>query len=235
MEFYKTLVLVHGLAGVAALLTFWAAAFARKGSPLHRGVGKAYLLAMIGICVTAVPMAIQFYLTGRAGIATFLAYLVLITGTAMWLGWRSIRSKRDQPGFRGGGYLALALLNLVASALVFAVGWNMDQVLLMGFSMIGTIGGVQMLARRARPLAAGNWWLQEHYGAMVACGAATHVAFLSIGLNRLVQLAGFAAPSWYSLLAWALPVGAAFVAGFMLDRKYRPRPRPGMQAGQARA
>ncbi len=235
MELYKTLVIVHGLAGVTALLTFWAAAFARKGSPLHRGVGKAYLLAMVGICVTAVPMAIQFYASGRPGIATFLAYLVVVTATAMWLGWRSIRSKRDQASFRGRGYLALALLNLGSSALVFAVGWNMDQVLLMGFSLIGTLGGVQMLARRARPMAAGNWWLQEHYGAMVGCGAATHVAFLSIGLNRLVQLAGFAPPSWYPLLAWALPVGTAFLAAFLLDRKYRPKPRPAIQVGQARA
>lgn len=225
MELYQTLVLIHAAAGVVALLTFWTAALLRKGSPLHRGFGKAYLLAMVGICVTAVPMAVQFFASGRPGIGTFLAYLVVITGTAMWLGWRSIRSKRDQAGFRGRGYLALALLNLAASVLVFLVGWNMGQVLLMGFSSIGLIGGVQMLARRARPMAAGNWWLQEHYGAMVGCGAATHVAFLSIGLNRLVQLAGVSPPSWYPLLAWALPVAAAFAAAFLLDRRYRPKPR----------
>lgn len=61
MEFYRILVVIHVIAGVVALLTFWTTAFARKGSPLHRGVGKAYLLAMIGICVTAVPMAVHFY------------------------------------------------------------------------------------------------------------------------------------------------------------------------------
>lgn len=150
---------------------------------------------------------------------------MLITGTAMWLGWRSIQRKRDQAGFRDRGYFALAVLNIGCSLGVFAIGWNMGNVLLMGFPAIGLMGGAQMLARRARPMAAGNWWLQEHYGAMVGCGVATHVAFLSIGIQRLAQAVGFAPPTWYSLLAWALPVAAAFLAAFLLDRRYRPKPR----------
>ena len=88
---YRFLLAVHGVAGAIALLTFWIAAFAKKGSPLHRGVGKTYLISMCGIVVTAAPMAIIIGLGGKPGIATFLAYLVIITSTSMWLGWRAIR------------------------------------------------------------------------------------------------------------------------------------------------
>ena len=68
---YPILVSVHSLAGAVSLLTFWLAAFARKGGPLHRGSGKVYLVAMLGICVTALPMAATFFLRGQNGIATF--------------------------------------------------------------------------------------------------------------------------------------------------------------------
>lgn len=86
----------------------------------------------------------------------------------------------------------------------------------------------------AASLAESNWWLQEHYAAMVACGAATHVAFLSIGLGRLARAAGFAMPAWYGLLAWFVPLGLAVLATVLLDRRHR-RPRAVPAAGQGAA
>ena len=120
--------------GLVALITFWMAAFARKGAPWHLRVGKAYMIAMLGIVATAAPMVVIIGMQGKPGIATFLAYLVVITSTGMWMGWRAVKRKRDQPSFRGGAYLWVALLNLAASAVVFAVGMKMSQTLLMGFS-----------------------------------------------------------------------------------------------------
>ena len=55
--FYRLLVAAHGLVGLVALVTFWIAAAAKKGSPLHVRTGKVYMVAMIGIIVTATPMA----------------------------------------------------------------------------------------------------------------------------------------------------------------------------------
>ena len=46
---YRLLVSAHGLVGLVALVTFWLAAFAKKGSPLHVRTGKVYMVAMIGI------------------------------------------------------------------------------------------------------------------------------------------------------------------------------------------
>ncbi len=225
MEPYKLLVLVHGLAGVVALLTYWAAALARKGSPLHRAVGRSYLLSMIAIVATALPMAVIFVLRGKPGIATFLGYVVVLTATAMWLGWRAIRRKRDQRAYRDRMYAVVAVANIASALIVLAVGLRMEQALLMGFSVIGLLNGVPMLQRYRKPMTDANWWLQEHYNAMVACGAATHVAFLSIGLNRLVQSAGFTPPSWYGLIGWFVPVLASIAAAAWLDRRHRPKPR----------
>ncbi len=224
---YKMLVAVHGLCGLAALITFWLAALAKKGSPLHRGSGKTYMLAMIGIAVTAIPMAIIIALRGKYGNATFLGYLVVITVSSMWLGWRAIRAKRDQPGFRSGGYVAVAILNLLASAATFAVGLQMSEVLLMGFSSIGVVNGTLMLIRRARPLSITRWWLKEHIGAMIGCGVATHIAFLAIGLDRILRMLALKMPEDFGLIAWFGPLIFAVIAGTWLNMKYLPKQRSG--------
>lgn len=220
---YQPLLFVHALCGLVALVTFWIAAFAKKGSPLHLRVGKIYMFAMIGIVLTAMPMAAIIAGRGKFGIATFFAYLVVITSTGLWMAWRAVKRKRDQAAFRDNAYLAVALINLVASAIVFVVGLKMSEVLLMGFSAIGTISGVQMLIRRARPLASARWWLKEHFTAIIGCGVATHVAFLAIGLDRMIRAAGIDPPSWFHLIAWFLPLTLSFVAGFWLNRKYMPK------------
>lgn len=225
---YQSLLLVHGLCGLAALITYWIAAFARKGSPLHLRAGKSYMIAMLGIVVTAVPMAAIIATRGKPGIATFLAYLVVVTATAMWMGWRAVKRKRDQDAFRDTAYLAVALFNLAASAAVFAIGLAMSQALLMGFSAVGTIAGIQMLIRRARPMDSVRWWLKEHYSAMIGCGVATHIAFLAVGLDRLIRAFGIDPPGWYHLIAWFLPLSLSFAVAAWLDRKYMPKPSAGV-------
>lgn len=224
---YQSLLLVHGLCGLVALITYWVAAFAKKGASLHLRAGKTYMIAMLGIVITAVPMAAIIATRGKPGIATFLAYLVVVTVTAMWLGWRAVKRKRDQAAFRDNAYLAVALLNLAASAVVFVIGMNMSQPLLMGFSVVGTITGVQMLMRRARPMDTARWWLEEHYSAMIGCGAATHIAFLAIGLDRVIRAIGIDPPGWYHLIAWFLPLSLSFAVGAWLNRKYMPKTNPG--------
>lgn len=220
---YRILLFVHGLSGLVALITFWIAAAAKKGSPLHVRVGKAYMIAMLGIVVTAVPMAIIIGIRGNSAVATFLAYLVVITASSMWLGRRAIRSKRDQAAMRDGAYPAVAALNLLVSVVVFAIGLKTSQVLLMGFSIVGLFMGGQMLMRRMRPLAMTRWWMKEHIAAMVGCGVATHIAFLAIGLNRIIDMLGLQPPEGFDLVAWFGPLVVATLSGFWLNRKYLPK------------
>ncbi len=224
---YKFLLLAHGISGLIALVTFWVAAFAKKGSPLHLRFGKIYIGSMLGIVVTAIPMAVIIGWRGKVDVATFLVYLVVITASAMWMGRRAIRSKRDQTQFRGRAYLGVAALNLVASMVAFGIGLQMSDVLLMGFSAIGFHLGTRMLIRFYRPLTMTRWWMKEHISAMLGCGVATHIAFLAIGMNRIIDMLGAVAPSWYGSIAWFGPLVVAMIAGVWLSRKYVPKTSPG--------
>ena len=222
---YSILLALHGLVGLVALVTYWLAAFARKGSPWHRTVGKLYMVAMLGIVVTAIPMTVIIAWLGKYPLALFLGYLAIVTATGVWLGWRSIRRKNDQSAFRDRAYLVVALVNIAAAAASATVGAKIGQPLLIGFSAVGFIGGAQMLIRRARPVANARWWLREHFAAMIGCGVATHVAFLQIGFARLAQMFGLHPPAWYSLLGWFLPVAVSVAVGIRLNRKYMPKAR----------
>lgn len=220
MDAYRVLVVAHIAAGSVALLTFWAAAFARKGSPWHKRVGKGYLLAMLGILATALPMSAVFLARGRVGIGVFFAYLVVITGTSVWLSWRSIRMKRDVQGYHDRRYRLMGWANLIAGLCVLAIGIDRGSALLSGFCWVGIFIGIGMV-RQARKLpTAPNWWLREHYGAMLGNGVATHVAFLGVGMAGF--LSSFKLPA-LQLLPWFAPLAVAMVAAAYLNRRYAPR------------
>ena len=223
MDAYRILVMAHACLGTVALVSFWTAALSRKGSPRHKSAGRIYVKSMLGIIATALPIAAVAFMRGHTGTGIFLAYLVVITATALWLGWRAVRRKSDQAGFRDRTYLAVALANLISAAIVFTIGLRTGTAVLMGFAAISAYGGVTMLRRRRHPLNSPRWWLREHFAAMLACGVATHIAFLSIGLTRLLQSTGIEPGGILDLLSWFGPVLVALVAGARLNRRYFPR------------
>jgi len=218
---YGILVFIHVAFGSVALLTFWAAAIARKGSPFHKAVGKGYLIGMLGIVSTAVPMAIIFLARGRTGTGVFFAYLVVITGTSMWLSWRAIKRKQQIHAYFDRRYQLVAWANLLAGVVVFAIGIALGSALLSTFCWIGIVLGINMLRQLRKLPTARNWWLHEHYSAMLGNGVATHVAFLGIGMGSFLNSFGIA---WLQLLPWLGPVAVALVAGRMLNRRYAPKP-----------
>ena len=237
MTAYQILVASHGTVGVLALLAFWSAAFLRKGSGPHRRAGQGYLLAMVGIVVTALPMAAVKYAAGQPVIATFLAYLVVITATGVWGAWRAIRDKHDVARYTGPVYAGFAWLCLLSGMAVFALGVRVGSPLLMGFSVIGLFSGQDMLRKRRnreRVAAQPRWWLVEHYTAMLGNGIATHVAFLAIGLPTLLPTVDGAALHYF---AWFGPLVVAVTAKVLVDGRWKPNakaqgaaPAPGAAA-----
>lgn len=218
MDTYRLTVYLHLAAGTLALVTYWSAALARKGSPLHIAVGRTYLLAMIVVLVTSAGLAAAFIVRGRPAIGTFLAYLVVITATACWLAWRAIRSKRAPADYFGAGFHRLGWLNLGAGLVTFGIGVKLGISLLMVFSWVGILGGAAMIRQARRPPSTHRrWWLREHYFNVLGTGVATHIAFLGLGLNRLLAPLGVQPPQ---LLAWTLPLVVAFFAAIWLDRRY---------------
>lgn len=214
---YKYYVMLHVAAGTLALLGFWTAALLRKGSPGHRLVGRGYLLAMLVVIVSGVPLTVQRLVDGKTIGAAFLGYLLLISATGVWTAWRAIRDKADPVAYTGLVFRGLGLANVLAGLGVLALGLQAGQPLLIGFSAVGLFAGQDMLRKRSQILGKKLWWRQEHYTAMLGNGIATHIAFLGIGLPRLLPAIDGAALHY---AAWFGPLVVAVIAKVLLDRKY---------------
>ena len=229
MTLYSLMFTIHAGLGTLALVTFWIAGLGRKGSPLHRAAGKVYLLAMTGLLVAAVPLAwrvLQEFPVGGA----FLYYLLVIVTSSMWSSWRAIRDRRDWVRYTGPVYRGLMWANLASALAIAAVGLFMAkqmQLIIIAFSGIGLFAFVQMRRFLRQPPEDPRWWLREHFTAMLGNGVATHIAFLSIGLPKVLPM--LAGPTLQNL-AWLAPLAVAFVSGAYLTRKYLPkRPAQGQR------
>lgn len=219
---YAIVKYLHIAIGAAALIGFWTAGLARKGGTLHRRAGQVFLLAMTGIVITAVPMALYTLHRGHPNTAAFLGYLTVITATGTWASWRAIVDKRDVRRYTGAVFTALAALSIASGAAMLALGTSIRAPLLIGFSVVGLYTGSDMLRKRRRreQLAARpRWWLVEHYTAMIGNGIAVHIAFLGIGLPRLLPMVDGAALHY---LAWFGPLVTAIGAKLWADRRWGP-------------
>ena len=216
MTTYKFLLFVHGALGVLALVTYWIAALARKGSGPHKLAGKAYVLVMVALLVPAVPLSIRIGMKSPV-FGVFFGYLLLITATALWRGWYAVRRKRDFAAYAGIGYRRLAWANIAGGAAILVLGVAAMQPILMGFSAVGLLGGRGMLGVSRRGPAQPRWWMEQHLGAMIGCGVATHIAFLLVGLPRL--LPALSGPGLQTA-AWLGPLVLATFARRWLGRRF---------------
>ena len=228
---YLVTLLLHAGLGVAALLSFWIAALAKKGSPVHKLSGKVYVLVMVGLLLPAIPLSWRALQYSSVVFGLFLFYLLLLTGNALWRAWTAVRRKRDFATFANGTYRRLAWANIIAGASILGVGAASAEPVLVGFSLVGIVGGRGMLQLAAKGPQETRWWLREHMTAMLGCGVATHIAFLLIGLPKLLP-AAWNVPALQTA-SWLAPLVVAVIAGRVLRRKYLPASAPRTRAATA--
>ncbi len=214
----SALLVAHVVGGTVGLLSFWVPAFARKGGPLHRKAGRIYVRGMGVVTITGVPLSIATYAAGDWIGGTFLLYLVVITGTALYTGLQALKSKAGPHLFLTRIHLGLAWLNLVAGTSVLILGVVTRVWLLAGFSLIGLLAGIGMLQFIRKPPTDPRYWWYEHMGGMIGTGIAAHVAFLNFGARRLIP--GYSLGDW-GMLAWFVPVIVGVMAINRLQAHYR--------------
>ncbi|MGY6631508.1 MAG: hypothetical protein ACXIUL_10920 [Wenzhouxiangella sp.] len=208
----------HAWLGALALVSFWTAALARKGSQPHRYAGRIFLLAMLGILITAIPLTVATWLRGQVVWATFLAYLVILVAVNCLNAWRAIRFRSDFSRYASRSFRVGAIVLGLAGVGVMTVGAYHGAIILMAFGLIGPLTAWQSLRLVRRGPDDRQWWLRSHFGAMIGNGIATHIAFFQIGLARVFADLGTA---WIINIAWLLPLVVGIVASVILSRRYQ--------------
>ena len=228
MSAYHVELFTHAGLGVAALLSFWTAALAKKGSRPHKLAGKFYVLVMAGLLIPAIPLSWRALLHFSTMFGLFLFYLVVITGTALWRAWSAVKRKRDFAAYANRNFRRLAFANIGSGAAILGVGAVNAQPVLLGFSAVGMLAGYNMLKLAGKGPPHARWWMAEHITAMLGCGVATHIAFLLIGLPRVLP-AAWNGPALQTF-GWLAPLVVSAIAGRVLAKKYLPAPAPEAEA-----
>ena len=217
MTVFSVALTFHIAAGVLALITFWSNGLMKKGTPLHRRAGQVYLLAMLGIIISGVPLVFGLLNRGNPLGAVFLTYLLVLVSNTCWNSWRSVRDRRDHKRYFGHMFWSLAAITALSGIAMMVIGIGIGQPLFAIFGSIGVFSLITSLISQRRAPHTPNWWLREHYGAMIGNGVATHIAFLAIGLRNALPGVD---PAIQQNLAWFMPLMGALVAGIWLGRKY---------------
>ena len=217
MSWYNADLITHVSFGAIALLAFWITAALRKGTHVHRYIGTAYLLAMLGVMVSAAPLAAAALAAGHASNGVFLAYLIVITATPLWIGRRAIRRRYSTAEFARSPYRAVGMINIACALVVLGFGIATAMPLLDGLSAVGLFIGIRVIRFAANGVRSRQWWLKTHYLSMAGSGIASHIAFLNVGLPRLLP-AHYGAAALY--FAWFGPIVVASLAAWWLNRRY---------------
>ena len=216
----EILLYAHVAGGAVALIAFWVPALSRKGSSLHRKAGRVYVRGMSVVLATSLPLSIVSFVRGNWVAGTFLLYLFVITGTALYSGLRALKSKAGPQQYVTPMYIATTWATLLGGVVVLIVGVATQAWLLAGFSLIGLIAGPSALAFIRNPPNDPRFWWYEHLGGMIGTGIAAHVAFLNFGAQRLIS--GFDLGSW-GMLAWFAPVAIGLIASNRTEAHYRAK------------
>ena len=214
---FPLIVATHVAAGTVALAAYWTAGLAKKGSPLHRRAGQVFLLAMLGILASGVPLVLAALARGQENAAAFLGYLLLLVAQGCWSAWRAVRDRRTPQRYFSPVFWSLTGATVVAGAAMVWLGVHIGQPIFAVFGGVGAVIGFGAMQARRRAATDPVWWLREHYGAMIGNGVATHIAFFGIGLRRM--LPGLD-PVMLQNFAWFTPLAVAGIAGWWVGRRY---------------
>mgnify|MGYP001017152630 CR=1 FL=1 len=189
MDLFESARLVHMALGTIVLASFWGAALARKGSPLHRRFGRAYVLAMAALLAATLVIAAGSVLAGNPMRGVFNVYVTLISVASVWMAWSSVAHRDEFARYRGWPYklicFALGGYGLFLLTAVPKMGAPARMAMVTAFAALGLVIAGAMAWRLARGNDHARWWLSEHLTAMSINFAATHASFSILALSAV--------------------------------------------------
>lgn len=213
------LLIIHIIAGFAALATGFVAIITQKGKGWHIRSGRIYFWSMIVVAVTAVFLSV-------VQPNLFLLFISLFSFYLSWSGYRAIRWKNNPlpgsihvfnkllvPLFFLTGIIMIGLALTIMSGIVRHQLLQQASVILLVFGMIFAAFTGRDLALRIGWLTRSKFqWMFDHIQGMLAAYIATFTAFLVVNVTFLPMV-----------VVWLTPtvIGTPLIAYWV--RKYKQK------------
>jgi hypothetical protein len=185
---YQSVIGIHTIIGFSALGTFWIAAFSKKGSFIHRTAGKAYVLSMLVILASVIPMIIVKAKEGDIVFCIVLGYLFSIAATATYVTWFAIRKKKIRAAYHSPVFKTIATILFCYGFGILIIGVTNGSILQVVFSSVGLTLGGSMWWSVWKKTVPKNWYLAQHMNGVAVNFAATHGSFFRFGLAGFLPI-----------------------------------------------
>ena len=181
MDLFKSLLVIHIIAGSISFLVAPIALIVKKGSRNHRLWGKIFFYSMVIVAVTAVilaPMHNNLFLTLVAVFSFYLAFsgyraiyrkAAYQTGKAKFIDWFFCILN----ALFSGTFLVVGIMQLPAAFGIISIV----------FGSIGTMLSLRDALSFVRPSSEKHKWLFSHMIGMIAAYIAAVSAFSAVNLN----------------------------------------------------
>jgi hypothetical protein len=137
--------ILHILIGTAAVLLYWTALLARKGSPWHQRWGKRFFLVLLAVAASVGPLLLLRPGPFDPAYGVQFVYLALCLVTVAMVSWTAIAWKGDLERFRGRLFKGLGAAILLMGLVVMGAGVAGGSMLTVVFSWVGLVYGAAML------------------------------------------------------------------------------------------
>lgn len=229
----------HISCGAVALVIFWIPVLTRKGSPIHKKIGRIFVYGMTAIAVSGIllssitlfdpvglrtngqqlPMADAFQMAEMARVfALFLLMLSCLVLTAARHATLVLKAKRDRSLLRTPFHVGSQIMTGVLAVVTGVVGVLYSQPLLIVFFFIGAAGAYGTLRYTFKARLDKNEWIIEHIGSTIGTGIAAYTAFFAFGGRELI---GRLMDGPWQLVPWVLPTIIGTIYSRRLVTQYR--------------
>lgn len=199
---FEGFLLVHVTTGAVGLILFWIPVFGKKGGPNHRKFGMLFARLMMVTATMAFGMGITtlfsplpthprqvalgwpaYRIEGIFG--WMMLYLAILTVHLVWHGVVTIRNKKTHLANRHAGNVVLNVVTILAALVCAWRGWLIDEVLMMGISVVGIASGLTNLWFIYTDAPSRIAYQLEHVKSIVGSGISVYTAFMAFGFVRL--------------------------------------------------
>lgn len=178
----------HVLVGSAALLLYWRALQATKGSAPHKAAGRAFFVTLVAVAASVGPVLLLRPGPFDPGYVVQFAYLALCLVTVATVGWTAIRWKSDPERFRGRHFRVLGPSIFTLGVVVLAAGFARGDPLPAVLSWVGlAYGGAMIRFAWMRAPLHPTWWINWHLNATCGLFSAVHGTVLFVAWRWAVD------------------------------------------------
>jgi uncharacterized membrane protein len=210
---------IHISAGLGSIILFWIPIFTKKGSKVHRKIGKTYIFLMWVVIFSSIVLIGHKLFEGELNAAIFLGFLVFLAARPIWYGIAILKPKQYTPQQLKYYHIVLKLILFFYGVfmLVYAT-YSQDhsvKLLMFAFGTLGVLAGWDAWQDFRKPSASSK--IQGHFEGMLFSGVAAYTAFLTFGGYGFIEkyMVGY-----WLLIPWLSPSIIGMVLIFFYKKRF---------------